>query len=270
MAVLLTGASGYLGSAVAARLTALGIAWQALPTRLEDIAPASLAQTTVIHCAGALRQRPADWQRVNVEGMARLLAGLRAPARLVFASSRAVYGAPFPAGAGMPPPWSEAAATLPQDGYGTSKLLAENLLRDSGHAGISCRLATLFGAAPRGDCPSLPNRALQAFRTGRTLRLLAQDIEVDYLAVGDAARLLVAIAQRADITEPAINLAGPRRSLHALIAALADACTSSAAADIVHDYPPGPVWPCLDTRLLRRLLSGFVYSDDRAATRLPV
>jgi len=263
--LLLTGSKGYLGSAVAARLEALSLPWQPLPARLEDIEPQSLDCSVVIHCAGVLRHLPQDWQRSNVEGMARLLAGLQNPARIVFASSRSVYAlSPTQTAASMAACLSESSPLSPRDGYGASKLAAETLLRESRHSGVSCRLTTLFGDAPRGDCPSLPSRAMQSFRRGELVRLVKRDIDIDYLAVADAARLLVEIAMRDDIREPVINLAGPQRSLHALVATLAEACAASSPspARIAYDFPPAPPLPCLDTTLLRQLLADFTHADD--------
>jgi len=261
-AILLTGASGYLGSAVAARLDALDIAWESLPDRLEHIAPGSLPHTRVIHGAGALRHRPQDWQRSNVEGMARLLAGLREPSRIVFASSRSVYA---PAAPGVL--LGESSPLAPRDGYGASKLAAETLLRESRHDGVACRLTTLFGRAPRGDCPSLPNKAVRSFRNGECVRLVEHDVDVDYLAVSDAARLLVAILLDENVREPAINIAGPRRSLHRLVEHLAANCdkASGGAPRIVRDYPAGTTMNCLDTGLLRQRLPGFEFENDDAA-----
>jgi nucleoside-diphosphate-sugar epimerase len=198
--------------------------------------------------------------------MVRLLAGLQAPARIVFASSRSVYGGPSTAAAGISlAAWKETDATQPTDGYGQSKLAAETLLRDSAHAGICVRLSTLFGPAPHGACPSLPNVARDRFLRGERVPLVAGDIGVDYLAVADAARVLVELALREDIADPAINLAGPARGLHGLVAAMA--AGFEGAARIEFEHPPGPVWPCLDTSLLMRCLPGFEATPDEAIAR---
>jgi len=256
-AVLLTGANGYLGSAVAAELTRQRIAWSPLAGRLQDIPAASLAPDCVIHCAGALRHQAERLQHDNVLGTARLLAGLRTPARIVFASSRSVYGAP--AGALC----AESDEPAPRDDYGRSKYAAEQLLRDSGLPTLCSRLSTLFGAAPRGDCPALPNLALRRWQRGEPVQLVAGDFEVDYLAVGDAARLLVALAQQPQWPADVLNLPGPQRGLHALMQQLAGAARQQdLPAALHHDHPGAGVWPRLDGARLRAWLPDFRFSSD--------
>lgn len=258
--ILLTGAGGYLGSAVAARLDTLQLDWTPVSVRLDQLAPASLSHAVVIHCAGALRHRPDDWQRSNVDGLSCLLAALRRPARLVMASSRSVYG-PAPVGTRL----SEDYPLAPYDGYGASKLAAEYLLRDGRHLGISARLTTLFGHAPYGDCRSMPNMAMRSFHRRDVVRLVQQDVTVDYLAVADAARILVEIALRPDITVPVINLAGAPRGLHGLIGSIAEVYTQASGyrPSLAYDFAAGHEWPCLDTTQLNRLLPDFVPACDR-------
>lgn len=255
--VLLTGARGYLGSAVAAELAARGIAWAPLAGRLQAVQPVSLDAPVVIHCAGALRHQPQRWLADNVAATQHLLAGLRVPARLVFASSRSVYGA------APGQRCSEDIPPAPLDGYGASKFAAEQALCGSGHAVLCCRLPTLFGAAPAGDCPSLPNAVLRRWLAGETVHLVPQDIEVDYLAVGDAARLLVALALRPAWPADAINLPGPARGLHTLMRAMAGAAAAQGLpAGLAFDHPAAAAWPLLDGKRLRAWLPEYRPSDD--------
>jgi nucleoside-diphosphate-sugar epimerase len=256
--VLLTGAHGYLGSAVAAALDAARIDWAALRPRLEDIAPGSLRAQCVIHCAGALRHQGERLQRDNVQGTLRLLDGLRGGgARVLYASSRSVYGAAPGALC------DETMAPSPNDDYGRSKWAAEEALRASGHAVLCCRLATLWGAAPRGDSPALPNLALRRWRDGEAMSLVAQDFEVDYLAVADAARALVLLASQPWPADATINLPGPRQRLHPLMAALARAARRHGlAATLRHDHTGGARWLLLQGERLRDCLPHFRHSDD--------
>lgn len=262
--ILLTGPSGYLGSAVAQRLDALQLRWQALPTRLEDIEPASLPHQVVIHCAGALRNRPNDWQISNVQGMARLLNGLRNVSRVIFASSRSVYG-PSNADSHL----EESFPTAPRDGYGLSKLAAEKILHASRHVGVCARMTTLFGFAPRCNTMALPNRAAQLFRDGKSVQLVRKDIQIDYLAVSDAARLLVDLAVRTEVDSYCINLAGPVRSLHQLIEKFARASADVYAQQplIDFDYSGANESVFLDTRKLSHLFPGYAPTPDSEVAR---
>lgn len=254
--ILLTGERGYLGSAVAAALDAAGLVWQPLATRLEHIEPGSLQADVVIHCAGALRHRADRLQRDNVEGTARLLAGLRGEGRVLFASSRSVYGA----GAGAL--CRETDAPQPRDDYGRSKHAAEQLLLASGRPVLCSRLTTLFGTAPRGDCPALPNVALRRWLHGEVVQLVGDDFEVDYLAVTDAARALVQLSQRA-WGDSVLNLPGPARGLHALMRDMASAAHAQGLdAELRFDHPGGASWPRLDGGRLQQWLPGFDYTPD--------
>lgn len=259
--VLLTGARGYLGSAVAAALEAAGHDWAPLDTRLAAIAPASLEADCVIHCAGALRHQPDRLQADNVDGTRHLLDGLRGPCRVLLASSRSVYGA------APGQDCDETSAPDPRDDYGRSKHAAEQLLLASGRPVLCGRLGTLFGRAPRGDCPCLPNVALRRWRQGEPVRLVAQDLAVDYLAVGDAARLLVQLSQR-PWPAPVLNLPGPRRSLHALMETLAGAARRHGlAAVLTHDHPGAPAWPLLRSERLEQWLPDFRHAGaDKVAS----
>lgn len=255
--LLLTGERGYLGSAVAARLSALGLPWAPVPGRLDLLAPASLEADLAIHCAGALRHQPERLARDNVQASARLAAALPASARIVFASSRSVYGAP-------PGTWCrETDALEPTDDYGRSKLAAEAALRASGRPVLCVRLSTLFGAAPAGDCPSLPNQSLRRWRAGETVHLLADDMPVDYLAVQDAAARLVDLALLPQWPTDALNLPGPVRGLHALMQALATAARGAGlAAPLAFDHPGAARWPGQDGSRLAGWLPGARYSAD--------
>ncbi len=254
--ILLTGERGYLGSAVAAALDAAGLAWAPLGRRLAQIAPGSLPADAVIHCAGALRHQADRLQQDNVDGTAQLLAGLRGNGRVLFASSRSVYGAAPGALC------RETDVPQPRDDYGRSKHAAEQLLQASGRPVLCCRLATLFGAAPRGQCPALPNLALQRWLQGEAVQLVAEDFDVDYLAVTDAARALVQLVQQ-PWPDSLLNVPGPRRSLHALMQDMAGVARAQGLdARLGFDHPGGASWPLLDGERLRQWLPQLRYTPD--------
>ncbi len=147
MRILLTGASGFLGSHIAEQLDQQGVEVRALvrPTSdtrflesLEHVTLVSgsmsdkgslLAATEgvegIIHAAGLVKARePADFHRTNAEGTANLLHAAKQNAsgieRFVLVSSLAVMG---PSKDGLPVP--SGAAPNPVTHYGRSKLAAE-------------------------------------------------------------------------------------------------------------------------------------------------
>lgn len=154
MKVLLTGASGFIGSNVLDLLLARGIPTavllrqtsnpqfiQAHLSRVEArlgavTEPASLPAavcgvTHVIHCAGSTKAaRAAEFHEVNCLGTRHLVDAINQAAgqvrRLVFISSLAAAG-PAPASA----PGREDTAPRPVSAYGRSKLAAEEAIRES-------------------------------------------------------------------------------------------------------------------------------------------
>jgi nucleoside-diphosphate-sugar epimerase len=171
--VLVLGAAGMIGRKLAARLSA--------DPRLVDVVPAAgveaadLAQSGVaarlvadrpdliFHLAAVVSgEAEADFEkgyRVNLDGMRNLLEAIRAldgyRPRLVFTSSIAVFGAPFP------DPIPDAFHTTPLTSYGTQKAIGELLLADYSRRGfvdgIALRLPTITVR------PGAPNRAASGF-----------------------------------------------------------------------------------------------------------
>jgi nucleoside-diphosphate-sugar epimerase len=149
--ILLTGASGFLGSHIAERLDEQGVEVRALVRPTSDtrfleglrhvtLAPGTLGDSRglsaamdgvdgVIHAAGLVKaERPADFYRTNEEGTANLLdAAKRGPAdieRFVLVSSLAVMG---PSEDGRPIPAH--GTPNPVTHYGRSKLAGERAAR---------------------------------------------------------------------------------------------------------------------------------------------
>lgn len=262
MKLLLTGATGYLGSAVAQELQRRELPWEPLTTRLHEIRAKSLDCTHVIHCAGARRDRANDIGSSNAHGTQQLLAGLTAPARIIFASSRSVY-APSCSDRAL----TENAPLGPQDEYGVSKLDAEASLRKSTHDFVICRLTTLYGASPMGSCPSFPNQAWRAFEQGLAVNVVSQDCTVDYLWVARAAKTLVACALHQRLPSAVLNVADTPRSLHAFMMNLAKRWQPTAR--LRFDLPARPRMACLDTRRLQALQLDFGAAREQSPDQSP-
>jgi UDP-glucose 4-epimerase len=175
MRVLVTGAFGFIGTAVARRLALAGHDVVAVTSSPLDTAPAPLFPCQVVqadlrdevsvraviagarpdavcHLAGLGKVResfehPEEYHAVNATGTKALLDALAtiapaAGARFVFASSVAVYGAP------ERQPVTEDAPLLPTSPYGDSKVAAEQAV-DAAAAGggIGAVCLRIFNAA---------------------------------------------------------------------------------------------------------------------------
>ncbi len=186
--VLITGAAGMLGRKLAARLTDVDdvllhdIVEPAAPARTPykarslagDLSTPGEAEKLVaarpeliFHLAAIVSgEAEADFDkgyRVNLDGTRRLFDAIRAigggyQPRVVFASSIAVFGAPFPDAIG------DEFLCAPLTSYGTQKAIDELLLADYSRRGffdgVGLRLPTICVR------PGKPNRAASGFFSG--------------------------------------------------------------------------------------------------------
>lgn len=187
-AVVVTGASGFVGSALCADLLARGARVRAVvrdarrapagtdPVVVGDLddAPALRramhgAEAVVhlaarVHVMDARTDDAAAYSRTNVEGTRTLLDAAQAAGvpRFVFASSVKAVGEWSDA------PWTERTPPRPQDAYGRSKLAAEALVREAQARGLHApilRLPLVYGPGVRGNLL----RLLGALHRGRPL-----------------------------------------------------------------------------------------------------
>lgn len=196
MNILITGAAGFIGTALARALAATEIARNAqdaefrigrilladrvppaapedprIHTAVGDIGdPAFIASLVtpdtrlVFHLAGVVSgAAEADFalgMRANLDGTRHMLEACRAltePARLVFASSIAVYGRP------LPERIDDETPTRPTLSYGVQKLVCEILLEEYTRRGyVDARALRLSGVVVR---PPAPNGALSGFNS---------------------------------------------------------------------------------------------------------
>ena len=184
--VLITGAAGMLGRKLAARLTEVdevllhdiveasapaGARYRSRSIASDLSAPGEAEQLIaarpelIFHLAAIVSgEAEADFDkgyRVNLDGTRRLFDAIRAAGykpRVVFASSIAVFGAPFPEAIG------DEFVSAPLTSYGTQKAIDELLLADYSRRGffdgIGIRLPTICVR------PGKPNRAASGFFSG--------------------------------------------------------------------------------------------------------
>jgi UDP-glucose 4-epimerase len=211
---LVTGAAGFIGSHVCARLDEAGYAVTRVGRGCErpEIDTATLAAlgepALVVHCAGggsvgrSLAAPHADFAD-TVGSLAAVLEHLRtrAPAaRLVLLSSAAVYGHAATL------PIAETAPTQPMSPYGHHKLMAEQLCRSYAHGyGLHVAIVRFFSVYGPGLRKQLLWDACNKARAGvRTFAGSGRELR-DFLHVADAVALIRLAAAAADARAPVIN-----------------------------------------------------------------
>lgn len=293
MNVLLTGASGFLGSRIYAELskchvvTTLGRTSVAqrhitgdLTKRLPSLAHASFDY--VVNAAGKAHSVPrtaaerADYERVNVQGVCRLLAALECmptrPKSFVHISTVLVYGR----SKGLL--LDEATPLEATDVYGLSKVRAEEAVREWGYrTGSSTtilRLPVVVAQQPHGNVATLMN----AIRRGRYVRIgdgSARRSMVradDVAAIIDRAANVGGIFNLTDGYSPGVAeletaLAGyvgrdtPIKSMPLLLARAIATAGDGINALVGRRFP-------LDTPALQKLTESLTFSDDRARQQL--
>jgi len=210
--VLVTGGAGYIGSHIVVELARVGhqpviidnfcnstpsviprlarITGRAIPCVTADVRDkAALAKifadhpiAAVVHCAGLKavgegEAHPLSYYDNNIGGTIALVAAMTAAGvrRMVFSSSAAVYGQPDSN------PVSEDAPLRPQNVYGRTKRIVEQLLEDLAAADRSWRIALLRYFNPAGAHSSAAIGEAPSGRPNNLVPLLG-DVAAEKLA----------------------------------------------------------------------------------------
>lgn len=247
--LIVTGATGWLGRAVAQHATSMGCVVVAAGRRMqhdlalkqvhfelehdeEEIASAiepvlGAAPTwAVVHCAGLAHVRVEDQfacerlHRINVEGTSRLAKACSKVGigRLIYVSSISVYGW------GTDPldrPLAETDPVGPDTAYGRTKLAGERVVEASIADWRIARLATLFGAGDRANF----SRLARAIRHRRFLLPGSGSQKKSCIDIDTAARAIISLALLQNPPHKLVNI-GLRESptLADISASLARVC----------------------------------------------
>lgn len=260
MLIAVTGASGYVGSALRRAIVERGDRWRGLSRRpAEDAAAGSWVKgdladaaaldrlvrgaDAVVHAAAWVHRDARDPASraacfaANLGGTERLIAAMeRTEARLplVFVSSTAVYGEAFA-------DVTEAAPCRPAGAYGESKLAAERAVLGlaATRPVVAIRPAMVYGPAAPGNIARLAGLARRGFAPlvsgGLNRKSL---VHVDDLAVA----LLAAVDRAAACSGAILNAASEPAPT---VREIAEALAAGPGRRLAWIPVPGPVWGVL-------------------------
>jgi UDP-glucose 4-epimerase len=284
MNFLITGAAGFLGSALANRL-----AWEGHQVRgLDDLSTGdpNVLHADVLFTRGDVNDRPKLWtllqdvdcvyhlaarvsvpesviypreyNAVNVGGTVSLMEAMRdvGVRRVVLISSGAVYGDQ------QEQPLKENALPFPHSPYAVSKLAAEYYVRTIGDLWgletVSLRVFNAYGPGqhlPPSHPPVIPNFLRQAVRGGTLVVHGSGSQTRDYVFVDDVINAMVAAATAPGLDNLVINVgSGTETSVRELTRKVLEAANSDAEVMFNPRNNPGVSRMCADLGLAREKL----------------
>lgn len=284
MNFLVTGAAGFLGSALANRLAREGHQVQALDDlsagdreRLSpdvlfnrgDIVDRPKLWTLLqeVDCVYHLAARvsvpesvlyPREYNAVNVGGTVSLMEAMRdvGVKRVVFTSSGAIYGDQ------QVQPLKEDLLPAPRSPYAASKLAAEAYVRTIGALwGIETVCLRVFNAygpgqpLPPAHPPVIPHLLRQTARGGTLVIHGSGEQTRDFVYLDDVIEAMVAAATAPTVDRLLINIgSGVETSVRALAQAVIEAVGIEAQWIFKEDQDQGPSRMCADIALARTKL----------------
>ena len=254
--VLITGTSGYLGSCLYNEMiSGKTKEVQSLEGRLNEIKAGSLDFDLVIHCAGALRYRKDEHYSSNNEGTKFLIEGLKKETPIVYISSKSIYGTQRN---GI---LDESSMPMPDDDYGNSKYLGEQLVIKSGLPYLILRSSTLFGLGFKNLGPAFPSVGTKMLFLGKDISLNSPDIIHDYLYIKDFCSIIVRLSETTNTWNNTFNVAGPHQSLYEMIKEIDKIAMPSKGKIQFSNKPSNPGF-LLDSTKLINVLGPNIYTKN--------
>lgn len=203
--ILITGATGYLGNALLARLAGNAIGIARKPSSSEAVFECDLTDPvsvgnlveqlngskidTIIHAAGVTPWSSTHKWELDLEMAQQVvrLATLLGAAKIIYLSGWVVYDG----GGSSPYSEDQTATTTPSSEYGISKLAVERYLAKQFSEGtvVSLRLASVYGPG-QTSAGLIPNLVHEAISSG-TMTIMAKKTKRDYLYIDDAVAAIV-------------------------------------------------------------------------------
>jgi UDP-glucose 4-epimerase len=284
MNFLVTGAAGFLGSALANRLVREGHEVRGLddlsagdPNRLHpdvlftrgDVTDRPKLWTLLqdVDCIYHLAAKvsvpesvlyPREYNIINVGGTVSVMEAMRdvGVKRVVFTSSGAVYGDQ------NQQPLTEETPPSPGSPYAVSKLAAEHYVRTIGALWgietVSLRVFNAYGPGqplPAAHPPVIPHFLRQTARGGTLVIHGKGDQTRDFVYLDDVVEAMVASATAPTVDRQVINIgSGIETSLRSLTQHVLEAVGSSAEWMYMEEHDPGPSRMSADIELARSKL----------------
>jgi UDP-glucose 4-epimerase len=284
MKLLITGAAGFLGSALANRLVREGHQVRGLDdlstgdsSRLNadvdftraDVCdrPKLWALLQDVDCVYHLAAKvsvpesvlhPREYNKVNVGGTVSVMEAMRdvGVQRVVLISSGAVYGDK------QQQPLSEETPPDPRSPYAVSKLAAEHYVRTIGALWgietVGLRVFNAYGPGqpmPTDHAPVIPRFLRLAVRGGTMVIHGKGEQKRDFVYLDDVVESMVAAATAPNVNRLVINVgSGEDLSITSLVQHIAECVGASVDWMFLEDQDPGPSRMCADIRLARKLL----------------